>query len=90
VRCRPRGEASPARSVGSLESHQPDGRYLVAMRGDSTGLSPFDVKTRKWEMLVPDIVAYPCWSHDGQYLYFQRLGDKSDVVRLAVPNGKLA
>jgi Tol biopolymer transport system component len=67
----------------------PDARYLVAMRGDSTGLSLFDVKTRKWAILVPDIVAYPCWSHDGRYLYFQRLGDKSDVVRMAVPNGKI-
>jgi serine/threonine protein kinase/Tol biopolymer transport system component len=67
----------------------PDARYLVAMRGDSTGLSLFDVKTQKWAMLVPDIVAYPCWSHDGRYLYFQRLGDKSDVVRMAIPNGKI-
>ena len=67
----------------------PDARYLVAMRGDSTGLSLFDFKTQKWTMLVPDIVAYPCWSHDGRYLYFQRLGDKSDVVRMAVPNGKI-
>ena len=67
----------------------PDARYLVAMRGDSTGLSLFDFKTRKWAMLVPDIVAYPCWSHDGRYLYFQRLGDQSDVVRMAVPNGKI-
>jgi serine/threonine protein kinase/Tol biopolymer transport system component len=67
----------------------PDARYIVAMRGDSTGLSLFDVKTRKWSILVPDIVAYPCWSHDGRYLYFQRLGDKSDVVRMAVPNGKI-
>jgi Tol biopolymer transport system component len=67
----------------------PDARHLVAMRGDSTGLSLFDFKTRKWTALVPDIVAYPCWSHDGRYLYFQRLGDKSDVVRMAVPNGKI-
>ena len=67
----------------------PDARHLVAMRGDSTGLSLFDFKTRRWTALVPDIVAYPCWSHDGRYLYFQRLGDKSDVVRMAVPNGKI-
>jgi eukaryotic-like serine/threonine-protein kinase len=67
----------------------PDARYIVAMHGDSTGLSLFDFKTRKWTMLVHDIVAYPCWSHDGRYLYFQRLGDKSDVVRIAVPNGKI-
>ena len=66
-----------------------DARYLVAMHGDSTGLSLFDFKTRKWTMLSPDIVAYPCWSHDGRYLYFQRLGDKLDVVRMAVPNGKI-
>ena len=67
----------------------PDGRYLAALHGDSTGLSLFDFKTRKWTMLVPDIIAYPCWSHDGRYLYFQRLGDKMDVVRMAVPNGKI-
>jgi len=67
----------------------PDARYLVAMHGDSTGLSLFDFKTRKWTMLAPDIVAYPCWSHDSRYIYFQRLGDKSDVVRMSVPNGKI-
>jgi eukaryotic-like serine/threonine-protein kinase len=67
----------------------PDARHLVAMHGDSTGLSLYDFKTRKWTALVPDIVAYPCWSHDGRYLYFQRLGDKSDVVRMAVPDGKI-
>lgn len=67
----------------------PNGRYLVGMRGDSTGLSLFDFKTQKWTMLVPGIVGYPCWSHDGRYLYFQRLGDKSDVVRAAVPIGKV-
>jgi Tol biopolymer transport system component len=67
----------------------PDGSYVAAMRGDSAGLSLFDVKTRKWATLVSDIVAYPCWSHDGRYLYFQRLGDKLDVVRMAIPNGKI-
>ena len=67
----------------------PDGRYFVAMHGDSTGLSLYDFKSRTWTMLVPDIVAYPCWSHDGRYLYVQRLGDKSDVIRIAVPNGKI-
>jgi serine/threonine protein kinase/Tol biopolymer transport system component len=67
----------------------PDGRYLAAMHDDSTRLSLFDFKTQKWAMLVPEIVGYPCWSHDGRYLYFQRLGDKSDVARIAVPNGKV-
>jgi len=67
----------------------PDGRYLVAMHTDSTGLSLYDFKTQKWVMLAPGIVAYPCWSHDGRYLYVQRLGDKSDVVRIGVPDGKV-
>ena len=67
----------------------PDGRYLAAMHGDSTRLSLFDFKTKKWTMLVPDIVGYPCWSHDGRYLYFHRRGGKSDVDRMAIPNGKL-
>jgi len=67
----------------------PDGRYLVAMHGDSTRLSLFDFKTQKWTMLEPEIVAYPCWSHDGRYLYFQRPRGKLDVARIAVPNGKV-
>jgi hypothetical protein len=58
------------------------------MHSDSTGLSLFDFKTQKWAMLAPGIVCYPCWSHDGRYLYFMRFGG-SDVVRMAIPNGKI-
>jgi Tol biopolymer transport system component len=67
----------------------PDGRYLAAMHSDSTRLSLFDFKTQKWTMLVPEIVAYPCWSHDGRYVYFQHPRGKVDVARIAVPNGKV-
>src|SRR5205807_2326443 len=56
--------------------------------GDSTGLSLFDFKTQKWTMLVPGVVAYKCWSHDGRYVYFERLGDNWEVARIAVPNGE--
>ncbi len=67
----------------------PDGRYLAAMHGDSTRLSIYDLKTQKWAMVVPKIVGYPCWSHDGRYLYYLRLGNNREVDRIAIPSGKV-
>ena len=67
----------------------PDGRYLAALLLDSSGLKLFDFKTSKWTKLVSGIVAYPCWSHDGRFLYFLRGPDISDVYRVAIPSGKI-
>jgi len=66
----------------------PDGRYLVALHSDSSGLTLFDFKTQKWSMLVKGLVGYPCWSHDGHYVYLARLFGDSGVVRVAIPSGK--
>ena len=50
----------------------PDGRFLVAVAGDSRKLSLFDFQTQKWNDWVTQTTAlgFPCWSRDGKYLYF--------------------
>ena len=50
----------------------PDGRFLVAVAGDSQKLALFDFQTQKWTDWVIQTTAlgFPCWSRDGKYLYF--------------------
>jgi len=48
----------------------PNGRQLAALSADSQTLMLFDVATQKWEELAKN-VAYPNWSHDGGYIYFE-------------------
>jgi len=50
----------------------PDGRFLVAVAGDSQKLALFDFQTQKWTDWVTQTTAlgFPCWSRDGKYLYF--------------------
>ena len=73
----------------------PDGRYLVALPGDSHTLMLFDFTTQKWQDLGTGIAAYPNWSHDGDYVYFnggssikrlrlldrrvEQVGDRKDI-----------
>ncbi|HEV2348279.1 MAG TPA: hypothetical protein VG028_00370, partial [Terriglobia bacterium] len=66
----------------------PDGRYLIAMLSDSSGLKIFDFKTPKWSVLVNGIVAYPCWSHDSRFVYFLRGLGSGTVFRIAIPSRK--
>ena len=67
----------------------PDGRYIVAMPSDSSGLRLFDFKTQKWATLVKRVVGYPCWSHDGRSVYFSRVGGNGGVERVEIPRGKI-
>ena len=49
----------------------PDGRYIATLTADpSQTLTLFDRETSKWEALAKN-AAYPNWSHDGTYLYFE-------------------
>jgi eukaryotic-like serine/threonine-protein kinase len=68
----------------------PDGRYLVALPADTSSLMLFDFKTRKWTTLFKGIVGWPCWSHNGQYVYlldFLRPG--AGIERIRIPDGKV-
>jgi Tol biopolymer transport system component/DNA-binding winged helix-turn-helix (wHTH) protein len=68
----------------------PDGRYLLALPADASGLMLFDFKTRKWTMLLKGLAGYPCWSHDGRFVYFLQLSSTDSAVeRVAVPSGKV-
>ncbi|HEV3205664.1 MAG TPA: protein kinase [Terriglobales bacterium] len=50
----------------------PDGRFLVAVGGDSRKLTLFDFQTQKWTDWLTQTTAlgFPSWSRDGKYLYF--------------------
>jgi eukaryotic-like serine/threonine-protein kinase len=67
----------------------PDGRYLVALRTDSSGMMLYDFKSKKWTMLVKGLIGYPSWSHDGRFVYFVRIISNQSVGRVAVPSGKI-
>jgi Tol biopolymer transport system component len=58
----------------------PDGRYLVALSVDSTKLALFDFSTQKWEKVIEGAyLSWPCWSHDGRYVYYVQ-GVRSPAV----------
>jgi len=68
----------------------PDGRYIAAITLDSLHLTLFDFTTRKWTTLANIFVAYPAWSRDGRYIYFDGILDNQEsYYRVQANNGKL-
>jgi serine/threonine protein kinase/dipeptidyl aminopeptidase/acylaminoacyl peptidase len=68
----------------------PDGRYLAAIPLDSLKLMLFDFTTQKWTQLASLFVAYPTWSRDGRYLYFDGILDNQEsYFRAQIAGGKL-
>jgi serine/threonine protein kinase/dipeptidyl aminopeptidase/acylaminoacyl peptidase len=68
----------------------PDGRYIAAIPLDSLKLMLFDLTTQKWTELANLFVAYPTWSRDGRYLYFDGILDNQEsYFRVQVYGGKL-
>jgi len=67
----------------------PDGRYMVAMPFDSLGLRLFDFKTEKWAVLSNTAAAYPAWSQDGKYVYFQQQEPDVGVFRVGIRDRKV-
>ena len=61
------GMFSPRRS--------PDGRFLAALTADSSTLMLYDDRTKKWAKWItePGNIAYPTWSKDSTYLYFDNV-----------------
>ena len=66
----------------------PDGRYLVAVPADGSRLMLFDFKARKWTTLLKGTVGWPCWSHNGQYVYFLYYRPGVEIERIRIPDGK--
>jgi eukaryotic-like serine/threonine-protein kinase len=67
----------------------PDGRYILALPNDESGMMFFDLNSRKWTALYKGSASYPAWSHDGRFVYLLHLAKDSTVERLAVPSGKV-
>jgi hypothetical protein len=50
----------------------------------------FDLSTQKWSELARIFVAYPTWSRDGRYIYFDGILDNQEgYYRLQMPDHKL-
>jgi serine/threonine protein kinase len=68
----------------------PAGRYLAAIPLDSLKLMLFDFTTQKWTELTSLFVAYPTWSRNGRYLYFDGILDNQEsYFRVQISDGKL-
>jgi serine/threonine protein kinase/Tol biopolymer transport system component len=85
---------TPAKLPGSDGLYSPrwspDGRYLAAIPLDSLKLMLFDFTAQKWTELANLFVAYPTWSRDGHYLYFDGILDNQEsFFRVQVSDGKL-
>jgi len=81
-------------STGLFSPHwSPDGRFISGTVIGSWNLMLFDTATRSWTKPCGDCaVAYPMWSHDGKYLYFEPLmgpGKGYRVVRLRMSDYKI-
>jgi hypothetical protein len=67
----------------------PNGRYIAAITLDSLKIMLFDLATQKWTELAKIFVAYPTWSRDSRYLYFDGILDNQEgYFRVAVSDGK--
>ena len=68
----------------------PDGRYIAAITLDSLKIMLFDFTTQKWTELANIFVAYPTWSRDGRYLYFDGILDNQEgYFRVQISDRKL-
>jgi serine/threonine protein kinase/Tol biopolymer transport system component len=68
----------------------PDGRFIAAIPLDSLKLMLFEIATQKWTELARIFVAYPTWSRDGRYLYFNGAVDNQEgYYRVQITDHKL-
>jgi serine/threonine protein kinase/Tol biopolymer transport system component len=68
----------------------PNGRYIAAIPLDSLKLMLFDLTTQKWTELARIFVAYPAWSRDARYLYFNGILDNQEgYYRVQISGHKL-
>ncbi len=84
-------KVSPVPDSGLVFSPRwsPDGRFIVVMGGDSQKLKLFDLATRKWSDLVEMPCAYPNWSRDSRYVYFNNpLRESLRVFRVGLADRK--
>jgi eukaryotic-like serine/threonine-protein kinase len=63
----------------------PDGQHILAITENSKKLMLYDMKTGKWSEWIsePGAVAFPAWSSDGNYIYFNRVSTDPPSFRRA-------
>jgi Tol biopolymer transport system component len=66
-----------------------DGRYIVAMPFDSSGLMLFDFAAQRWEEIAKVTAASPNWSRTGDYVYFVQFEAPASVMRVRIRDRKL-
>jgi eukaryotic-like serine/threonine-protein kinase len=67
----------------------PDGRRLAALSLDSSRMALFDFSTQKWsEVIKGAFMLWPCWSHDGRYVYYIQGRPDPAVMRFLASNPK--
>jgi hypothetical protein len=59
------------------------------MPANGQSLTLFDFNTHKWSMLANQFAAFPCWSHDSQYVYFLRPFQNGGVERVGIRDRKV-
>jgi eukaryotic-like serine/threonine-protein kinase len=68
----------------------PNGKYIAAIPLDSLKLMIFDLGSRKWTSVAEMFVAYPSWSRDGRYVYFDGIVNSEEgYYRVEVSDHKL-
>jgi hypothetical protein len=50
---------------------------------------PRKFKTQKWSVLARANAGYPCWSRDGQYVYFLQMPPDPGVLRVGIRDRKV-
>jgi serine/threonine protein kinase/dipeptidyl aminopeptidase/acylaminoacyl peptidase len=68
----------------------PDGRYIAAIPLDSLRIMLFDLQSQTWTERAKIFVAYPTWSRDSRYIYFDgSLDSEEGYFRVRIADGKL-
>jgi Tol biopolymer transport system component/tRNA A-37 threonylcarbamoyl transferase component Bud32 len=68
----------------------PDGRSVAAIPLDSLKLMLFDLESQTWSESAKIFVAYPTWSRDSRYVYFDGILDNQEgYYRVQVSDHKL-
>ena len=67
-----------------LAAWSPDGRFIMARRGDHQALMLFDFRTQTWTELAKGELNWANWSRNGRYVYFERHGKENAIMRVRV------
>lgn len=69
----------------------PDGRYLIALTGDSQQMMLLEVASGKWSSIARQTIGYPTWSRNSKSVFFDDTSFTSTPAfyRVGISNRKL-